>query len=113
MPYTQEELQNLYWYQNLIDEDVHFAVERRLIDLLGPVGKKLHSGRSRNDQVGCDLRLWLRRRMTDLDGEIKRLQIALLTQVLFLQLYKSYTFKNLTTFYHKIFYILLSFYTNF
>ena len=40
----------------LADEDVHFAVERRLIALLGPVGKKLHTGRSRNDQVGTDLR---------------------------------------------------------
>ena len=47
----------------LDDEDVHFAVERRLIALLGPVGKKLHTGRSRNDQVGTDLRLWLRRRL--------------------------------------------------
>ena len=51
----------------LVDEDVHFAVERRLIALLGPVGKKLHTGRSRNDQVGTDLRLWLRRRLDDLD----------------------------------------------
>ena len=39
----------------LADEDVHFAVERRLIALLGPVGKKLHTGRSRNDQVGTCL----------------------------------------------------------
>ena len=39
------------------DEDIHFAIENRLIDLLGPIGKKLHTGRSRNDQVGCDLRL--------------------------------------------------------
>ncbi len=59
------------------DEDVHFAVERRLIELLGPVGKKLHTGRSRNDQVGCDLRLWLRRRLDELDGEIERFQKAL------------------------------------
>ena len=64
----------------LADEDVHFAVERRLIALLGPVGKKLHTGRSRNDQVGTDLRLWLRRRMDELDGDLKRLQQALLTQ---------------------------------
>ena len=46
----------------LDDEDVHFAVERRLIAILGPLGKKLHTGRSRNDQVGTDLRLWLRGR---------------------------------------------------
>ena len=64
----------------LEDEDVHFAVERRLIALLGPVGKKLHTGRSRNDQVGTDLRLWLRRRLDELDEDLQRLQRALLLQ---------------------------------
>jgi len=64
----------------LEDEDVHFAVERRLIALLGPVGKKLHTGRSRNDQVGTDLRLWLRRRIDELEQEIRRFQRALLDQ---------------------------------
>ena len=64
----------------LADEDIHFAVERRLIALLGPVGKKLHTGRSRNDQVGTDLRLWLRRRLDELDGELARFQLALLKQ---------------------------------
>lgn len=42
------------------DEDVHSAVERRLIELVGAVGEKLHTGRSRNDQVALDLRLYLR-----------------------------------------------------
>jgi argininosuccinate lyase len=42
------------------DEDVHTAVERRLIELKGPVGGKLHTGRSRNDQMALDLRLYLR-----------------------------------------------------
>ena len=42
------------------DEDVHSAVERRLIDLIGDPGKKLHTGRSRNDQIAVDMRLWLR-----------------------------------------------------
>ena len=64
----------------LADEDVHFAVERRLIALLGPVGKKLHTGRSRNDQVGTDLRLWLRRRLDGLDTDLVRLQRALWAQ---------------------------------
>ena len=66
----------------LEDEDVHFAVERRLIALLGPVGKKLHTGRSRNDQVGTDLRLWLRRRLDELDDRVQRFQRALLNQAL-------------------------------
>ena len=66
------------FYVTVEDEDVHFAVERRLIELIGSVGKKLHTGRSRNDQVGTDLRLWLRRRIDKLDLQLKRLQITLL-----------------------------------
>ncbi|MFN7678297.1 MAG: argininosuccinate lyase [Cyanobacteriota bacterium] len=59
-------------------EDVHFAVERRLTERLGALGKKLHTGRSRNDQVGTDLRLWLRRRMEELDAALSRFQRSLL-----------------------------------
>ena len=58
-------------------EDVHFAVERRLIELLGPLGKKLHTGRSRNDQVGTDLRLWLRQQIDAIDAGLLRFQRAL------------------------------------
>jgi argininosuccinate lyase len=61
-------------------EDVHFAVERRLIELLGPLGKKLHTGRSRNDQVGTDLRLWLRHRIDAIDTALLRFERALLAQ---------------------------------
>ena len=61
-------------------EDVHFAVERRLIELLGPLGKKLHTGRSRNDQVGTDLRLWLRRRIDEIELALLRFERALLAQ---------------------------------
>ena len=61
-------------------EDVHFAVERRLIELLGPLGKKLHTGRSRNDQVGTDLRLWLRGRIAVIDQALLRFERALLDQ---------------------------------
>jgi argininosuccinate lyase len=42
------------------DEDIHTANERRLTELIGPVGGKLHTGRSRNDQVATDVRLWMR-----------------------------------------------------
>ncbi|MCP9470131.1 MAG: argininosuccinate lyase [Nitrospira sp.] len=42
------------------DEDIHMAIERRLIELIGPLGGKLHTGRSRNDQVALDVRLYLR-----------------------------------------------------
>jgi argininosuccinate lyase len=45
------------------DEDIHMAVERRLTELIGPLGGKLHTGRSRNDQVALDVRLYLRHQL--------------------------------------------------
>jgi len=65
---------------SISDEDIHFAVERRLIELLGSVAKKLHTGRSRNDQVGTDIRLWLKRRLDEIDKQLERYQRALLIQ---------------------------------
>jgi argininosuccinate lyase len=63
------------------DEDVHLAVERRLTEIVGPVGQKLHTARSRNDQVATDVRLWLVRRMRELDGVLVDLIHALLDRV--------------------------------
>ena len=48
------------------DEDIHTANERRLVELIGDVGKKLHTGRSRNDQVATDTRMWLRKEMENI-----------------------------------------------
>lgn len=59
-------------------EDVHFAVERRLTELIGDVGKKLHTARSRNDQVGTDIRLYLRDRIDEIRGLIREFQRVLL-----------------------------------
>lgn len=59
-------------------EDVHMNIEARLTDRIGDVGKKLHTGRSRNDQVATDIRLYLRAEIKLISGEIKRLQNALL-----------------------------------
>ena len=50
------------------DEDIHTAVERRVTELAGPAGAKLHTGRSRNDQVATDLRLYTRRALGKLAG---------------------------------------------
>ncbi len=61
------------------DEDIHTAVERRLIEIVGEVGGKLHTGRSRNDQVATDFRLWTMRAADRLQGELKRLQEALVS----------------------------------
>jgi argininosuccinate lyase len=60
------------------DEDVHTAVERRVTELAGPAGAKLHTGRSRNDQVATDLRLWLRREGTEVARRTHALQDVLL-----------------------------------
>lgn len=62
------------------DEDVHSAVERRLVEMVGDVGKKLHTGRSRNDQIALDLRLYLRRSAQARGDELGRFAI-LLTEV--------------------------------
>ena len=59
------------------DEDIHSAVERRLTELAGPVGGKLHTGRSRNDQVATDFRLWVMRACDRIDVAIRELQGAL------------------------------------
>ncbi len=59
------------------DEDVHTAVERRVTELAGDVGAKLHTGRSRNDQVATALRLWCRRSLIGVAEEIMALQDAL------------------------------------
>ncbi|NJM64306.1 MAG: argininosuccinate lyase [Acaryochloris sp. RU_4_1] len=60
-------------------EDVHFAVERRLIELIGDTGKKLHTGRSRNDQVGTDIRLYLRDQIHQIRHQIRQFQQALVS----------------------------------
>ena len=59
-------------------EDVHMNIEARLTDLIGIAGKKLHTGRSRNDQVATDIRLYLRSEIKQIAGQLTRLQIAIL-----------------------------------
>jgi len=58
-------------------EDVHMNIEARLTDKIGITGKKLHTGRSRNDQVATDIRLYLRDAIDAILGEITRLQVGL------------------------------------
>ena len=58
-------------------EDVHLNIERRLTDLVGEAGKRLHTGRSRNDQVATDVRLWLRDALDAIDLLVRALQSQL------------------------------------
>ena len=67
---------SLQWSLDL--EDVHMNIERRLTDKIGDAGKRLHTGRSRNDQVATDIRLWLRDESDHISGLLADLQHALL-----------------------------------
>ena len=60
-------------------EDVHLNIEARLTTLVGAAGKRLHTGRSRNDQVATDIRLWLRAQIDDICAALRGLQNGLLT----------------------------------
>jgi len=57
-------------------EDIHMHIERALIERIGDVGRKLHTGRSRNDQVSTDMRLWVRDAVDQIDGALRDLQTA-------------------------------------
>ena len=61
-------------------EDIHMNIEQALIDKLGDVGRKLHTGRSRNDQVSTDMRLWVRDAIDRLDAALKQLQLSFLSR---------------------------------
>ncbi len=61
-------------------EDIHMNVEARLAELIGPAAGRLHTARSRNDQVATDFRLWLRDAIDGLDGDLRALQAALIAQ---------------------------------
>ena len=66
-------------FEWLLDlEDVHLNIEKRLTDKIGDAGKRLHTGRSRNDQVATDIRLWLRAITDDVIAGIRKLQSSLL-----------------------------------
>ncbi len=89
---TTDEKQNIVWGLERVhdewasnqfeikpaDEDIHTAVERRLTELIGPVAGKLHTGRSRNDQVATDLRLFLLEACDTLKNQVNELQLVLI-----------------------------------
>ena len=61
---------------DIVYEDIHMAIEAALTAKIGDAGKKLHTGRSRNDQVATDMRLWMRDEIASLQGKIANLQKA-------------------------------------
>src|SRR5688572_26418409 len=76
----KEELSSGRFSYAASDEDIHTAIERRLTELIGEAAGKLHTGRSRNDQVATDFRLWMLGAIPALDEALKDLQLALVEQ---------------------------------
>ncbi len=74
----QDEIRSGSFQWSVALEDVHMNIEARLTELIGDAGKKLHTARSRNDQVATDIRLWLRDEIGHILAELHRLQSALL-----------------------------------
>lgn len=75
---VEEELREGRFEEAEDDEDIHTAVERRVTEIAGETGAKLHTGRSRNDQVATDLRLFARRELSEVAHRVLRLQEVLL-----------------------------------
>jgi argininosuccinate lyase len=76
----RSEVESGRFHWSLEAEDVHLNIERRLTELVGEAGKRLHTARSRNDQVATDVRLWLRDEIDAIDARLVQLQDALLAQ---------------------------------
>ncbi len=69
----KEEIENGEFVWDIADEDIHMAIEKRLIELIGDTGKKLHTARSRNDQVAVDFRRWVLKRNLEFAKKVKEL----------------------------------------
>ncbi len=69
----KKEIENGKFKWNISDEDIHMAIEKKLIELIGDTGKKLHTARSRNDQVAVDFRRWVLKRNIKFNIKIKEL----------------------------------------
>jgi len=80
MALVRKEIESGTFAWSVESEDVHANSERRLTELVGEAGKRLHTARSRNDQVATDVRLWLRDEIDEIHGRITRLLSALLDQ---------------------------------
>ena len=68
------EIEKEEWFKKNKSEDIHSAIENRLVGLVGEVGKKLYTGRSRNDQVATDIRLWLKDEVSEIINLLKNLR---------------------------------------
>jgi argininosuccinate lyase len=80
MAQIQQEIESGQFQWSIALEDVHLNIEKRLTDLIGDAGKRLHTARSRNDQVATDIRLWLRSTIDEIRKALGQLRLALIQQ---------------------------------
>lgn len=78
---VRDELHTGRWQPSDVHEDIHMAVEARLGEHVGALAKKLHTARSRNDQVATDVRLWLKRRLQEMDETLATFITILLVRI--------------------------------
>ena len=67
------------WFCENKNEDIHSAIENRLINIIGDIGKKLHTGRSRNDQISTDIRYWLKEELNQIISLLTNLRSIFIT----------------------------------
>ncbi|HJP16007.1 MAG TPA: argininosuccinate lyase [Acidimicrobiales bacterium] len=79
---TEDEISKERFVFEPSDEDIHTAVERRVTEIAGEAGARLHTGRSRNDQVATDLRLWVKREIKEISGLVTDFQETLISQAI-------------------------------
>lgn len=77
--FEEIEIEKEKWFCDNKNEDIHSAIENRLINIIGDIGKKLHTGRSRNDQVSCDIRYWLKEEIKQIISLLKNLRFTFIT----------------------------------
>ena len=75
---VEKEIENAEFEWSVSREDLHMNIEARLTEIVGDAGKRLHTGRSRNDQVATDIRLYLKEQIGLIVAEIRRLQAGML-----------------------------------
>jgi len=75
----RQQIENGQFEWSIELEDVHMNIEHALTQLIGDAGKKLHTGRSRNDQVATDIRLWMRDAVAEIQGQLTRLRLGIAT----------------------------------
>ena len=80
MAQIQQEIESGQFQWSIALEDVHLNIEKRLTDLIGDAGKRLHTARSRNDQVATDIRLWLRSTIDEIRQALAQVRLALINQ---------------------------------